>query len=219
MLKLKNISKSYGEKNILNNLEFNVKKGDFVAIVGKSGCGKSTLLNILGLIDYHDQGIYEFNDIIINKKNKFNFPDFRNKYIGFVFQSYYLIPHLTIMQNLMLPFIYSKKKENNFKKRIKELLINFELFELKNQIVNNLSGGEKQRVALLRSLIMDPLLLLCDEPTGNLDNQNSEIVINALFEQNNLGATIVIVTHDFNIAKRANKIYELKEGMLHELVL
>lgn len=218
IIKLDNINKSYDENKILIDLNLEVKEGEFVSIIGDSGSGKTTLLNVVGLMDTKDSGSYLFNNIEINKQNS-EFSKIRSKEIGFVFQSYHLISYLTVVENILLPEIYSNNKKNDLIISDKdELIKEFNLEGLINKKVKYLSGGEKQRVALARALIMNPKLIICDEPTGNLDSMNTSIIIETLKKQNKMGKTILLVTHDLNIANQATTKYELKGGRLHEYI-
>lgn len=208
-IRLKDIKKSFN-KPVLNGINLQIKNNDFIAIIGKSGAGKSTLMNILGLIESFDSGEFFFNDTSINVRKDYS--DFRLKYIGFIYQNYNLISTLTCKENILLPTLYCDSNLDKFDFLVKEL----NLTQLLNTHVNVLSGGEKQRVAIARALILNPRIIIADEPTGNLDCENKEIVLNLLKKVNSLGCAIVIITHDMSVAECAKKIYELRDGRLYE---
>lgn len=208
-IRLKEIKKSFN-KPVLNGINLQIKNNDFIAILGKSGAGKSTLMNILGLIESFDSGEFFFNDTSINVRKDYS--DFRLKYIGFIYQNYNLISTLTCKENILLPTLYCDSNLDKFDFLVKEL----NLTQLLNTHVNVLSGGEKQRVAIARALILNPTIIIADEPTGNLDCENKEIVLNLLKKVNSLGCAIVIITHDMSVAECAKKIYELRDGRLYE---
>ena len=218
MVELKNCYKSYdgGKTYILKDLNLLVKPKEMIAITGESGSGKSTLLNILGTLDKLDNGKYIFDGNNVSKMNDKEITKVRNKSIGFVFQQYFLIPYLNVLENVMIPLRYSKEKNKDKEKAI-EIINNLGLSEVMNNDVNLLSGGEMQRVSIARALVNNPHLLLCDEPTGNLDNVNKELIMDMLTRLNNEGMTIIIVTHDLNIAKRCHRHYLLRNWRL-ELV-
>lgn len=214
MIEIKNLKKLVPEKTILNDINLEIKEGDFISIVGKSGSGKTTLLNIISLFDtYTDGDFFIFNKNVKklseNKRSKI-----RMENIGFIFQDYNLISNLTVYQNLSLPFLYSNKEffEENIDKTLKE----FDLYDLKDRKVLYLSGGEKQRVSLARAIMLKPKLILADEPTGNLDQKNALLVMNKLKELNKQGTTIILVTHNFELLKFSKKIYYLRDGKLYE---
>lgn len=215
MIRLNNIYKLYGEKNILNDLNLTIKANDYISIIGKSGSGKSTLLNILGLIDKQDKGSYQLNEKDLKNIKQNDIYKIRNQKIGFVFQSYYLIPHLSVYDNIILPCLYSTIKTNAYNKS-KELIESLNLNEIINTKAKFLSGGEKQRVAIARALIQNPEIIICDEPTGNLDNNNTTLVMDILENLNKQGKTIIIVTHDLSVAKRSKIIYQLNQGKVEK---
>lgn len=208
-IELLHIQKRY-EKVILKDINLKINNESFVTVVGDSGSGKSTLMNILGLIENHDGGEYIFNGK--NIKSGKDYSDIRGANIGFVFQSYHLIPALTCRENIELPILYLKKREkiNNYDNIVKELKIE----NLMEKRVNTLSGGEKQRVAVARALIRNPGLIIADEPTGNLDEKNKWIVYNLLRKEHEKGRGVIIITHDKELAMKANIQYILKEGRL-----
>lgn len=206
---LKGIKKSY-DRQVLENICLNVTNSSYITIIGKSGSGKSTLMNILGLIESFDEGFYQFNDTII--RNDKDYSKIRSENIGFIFQSYNLIPTLTCMENIMLPLQYSKKNAVG----IDDILESLDIVSLLDKQVVLLSGGEKQRVAIARALILNPSLIIADEPTGNLDHMNTEIVLKILEKENKKGRAIIMITHDINIAEKAKTVYRLEKGVLYE---
>ena len=208
-LELKHIQKSY-LRPVLSDVNLDVTNESYVTIVGKSGSGKSTMLNILGLVEGYDAGEYRFNGKLI--RNGIDYARLRLENIGFIFQSYNLIPTLSCKENILLPTLYNRRnKEQSFEELV-ELL---DLGPLLSQRVTTLSGGEKQRVAIARSLILDPCLILADEPTGNLDPKNRDIIMNLLRHEHEKGRGIILITHDMEIAKQADTIYLLEGGKLH----
>lgn len=215
MIKLVNIKKLYGDKLILNNLNLEINEGEMIAIKGISGSGKTTLLNILGLIDTFQSGEYYFNDKNIKELNGKQINSLRIDNISFVFQSFLLIEYLTTIENILLPLKYQNKIYNTVE--TDELLKNLGILHLKNQKVNTLSGGEKQRVAIARAVITKPKLILADEPTGNLDEMNTDNVASILKMINKkYGITILVVTHNTRIENVFKKIYHLVDGQLYE---
>lgn len=209
-LELKHIQKSY-LRPVLSDVNLDVTNDSYVTIVGKSGSGKSTMLNILGLVEGYDRGEYWFNGKLI--RNGIDYARLRLENIGFVFQSYNLIPTLSCKENILLPTLYNRRnKEQSFEELV-ELL---DLGPLLSQRVTTLSGGEKQRVAIARSLILDPCLILADEPTGNLDPKNRDIIMNLLRHEHEKGRGIILITHDMEIAKQSDTIYLLEGGKLHK---
>ena len=208
-IELNNIKKSYN-KPVLTDINLKMDNDSFVAILGKSGSGKSTLMNILGLIEDYDEGRYVFNDTLIRNCKDYN--KIRNEKIGFIFQSYNLISTLTCKENILLPLLYSDKKET----KLYDLAEELDIAELLEKRVAVLSGGEKQRVAIARALILNPSLIIADEPTGNLDAANTDIVLDLLDKQHKNGRAIVMITHSESVANRAKKKYVLKNGVLND---
>ena len=216
MIKVKNLSKSFNNQLVLNNISIDINKGDFISIVGPSGAGKTTFLNILGTIDDYDKNLKTsilFSGTDITKLNDDKLSSFRNKEIGFIFQFHQLLPELTAKENILLPSMIGKNNEktslNNLNKLSKILDIE-SILEKKPEFI---SGGEKQRVAVARALINSPSILLADEPTGNLDSKNAEI-IQKLFKKINkeLNLTIILVTHNTKFSKIADKCMVMKDG-------
>ena len=214
MIDAKNINVKFGKRQILNDLNFKVNKGEYISIIGKSGAGKSTLLNVISTLEkeysgnvfYENKDIKDYNDVEIS--------NLRNKKIGFIFQNFNLLEDFTVIENIMLPARLTKIDEIELKEKALELINKFELDLTKNQYPNELSGGEKQRVAIARALINKPEIIFADEPTGNLDSKMSIEISNILSTLNQEGETIVMVTHNEELAKSSNKILELKDGML-----
>src|SRR5690606_27607301 len=179
----------------LNNVSIHVKEGEFVAVMGPSGCGKSTLLNIVGLLDDLDEGSYLFNGTEVAKFKESNRSNLRKHNIGFVFQSFNLIDELTVFENVELPLVYTKVQAEERKRRVEEVLEKVQIMHRRNHFPQQLSGGQQQRVAVARAVVNNPKLILADEPTGNLDSNNGNEVMQLLTELNEAGTTIVMVTH------------------------
>ena len=216
MIKLKNISKSYGSQKILDNISLDVKKGEFISIIGPSGAGKTTLLNIIGTIEdfsASDKTELTLNDIDIYNLNDNEISEFRNKNIGFIFQFHQLLPELNLEENIFLPSLIGKYSKSEYLKKLKDLAKLLGIEKLLKKYPDSISGGERQRVAVARSLINGPKILLADEPTGNLDSKNEQIIMD-LFKKLNkeLGLTIILVTHNNDFAKISNKCFTLKDG-------
>lgn len=219
LLSLKNIIKSYQIKSetyeILKGLDIEIKKGDFVAIMGPSGSGKSTLLNIIGCLDSPTSGSYTLEDKNVSGLSQRELAVIRNTYIGFIFQNFNLIPSLSVIDNVLLPSFYLGKEDH---KRVKELLSSMGLSERLSFKPNELSGGQKQRVAIARALMNNPSFLLADEPTGALDSKTGKEIMELIVDLNKKeGKTILMVTHDPIIAERAHRIIRLQDGkIVHE---
>ena len=222
ILKLENIEKNYSETNqelhIIRNLNLTVEEGEFISILGRSGSGKSTLLNIIGLLDRADGGKIYIGEQEVETLSESEKDRIKNQMLGFVFQFHYLLPEFTALENVMLPALlnnFSKKSE--IEKRAKELLEKVGLGERVNHKPSQLSGGEKQRVAIARALINSPKILLADEPTGNLDEETSEMIFKILKDINkNEKQTIIVVTHSKDLAEISDKQLYLKKGVLVE---
>lgn len=200
------------ETTALNSLNFEVGKGEFLAIMGPSGCGKSTLLNIIGLLDSPTSGKYIFDNIDVSEFKENQRTELRKGNIGFIFQNFNLIDELTVFENIELPLIAMKVKSNERKKRVEEVLERMQIGHRKNHFPQQLSGGQQQRVAVGRAVVTKPKLLLADEPTGNLDSANGEQVMQLLEQLNAEGTTIVMVTHSPAHADRAHRIMHLFDG-------
>jgi putative ABC transport system ATP-binding protein len=217
MLKVEGLSKSYKTNAqdlcVLNNISFEVKEREFVAIMGRSGCGKTTLLNILGLIDDFDKGDYFFENKNMSKLSAKEQAKFRGKEIGFVFQSFYLLQELNCKDNISLAMGYTGVSKKERDKRANELLELVGLSEKAQSFPNKLSGGQQQRVAIARALSNSPGLILADEPTGNLDYKNGIEIMELLQQLNKDGTTIVMVTHDEEFSHFANRVLHMKDGV------
>lgn len=196
----------------LDHVDIEVNTGDFVAVMGPSGSGKSTLMNILGCLDRPDAGEYRLLDRLVSNMPDDELSGLRNRYIGFVFQSYHLLPRMTALENVLLPLRYAKGWVEEGSSRAPELLKSLGLSNRMYHRPNQLSGGQRQRVAIARALIANPPLLLADEPTGNLDSKTSEEMM-ALFDKlNSIGQTILMVTHEEDIAAHARRIIHMRDG-------
>lgn len=200
------------ETTALNKVSFEVKSGEFVAIMGPSGCGKSTLLNILGLLDNPTDGQYFFMDQEVAKYKERQRTNLRKSNIGFVFQSFNLIDELTVFENVELPLLYQNIPSSERKKSVDAVLERMKISHRRKHFSQQLSGGQQQRVAIARSVVGNPKLILADEPTGNLDSANGEEVMNLLSELNKEGTTIVMVTHSPSDAEKAHRIVQLFDG-------
>lgn len=219
VIELKNIDKTYllGKEKIcaLNKINLTVNKGDFLAITGSSGSGKSTLMNILGFLDTQDSGDYFFCGENCKKHSEAKLSHIRGKRIGFVFQSFHLLPNLTALQNVELPLIYNHISKKERKSVCEEALSKVGLSDRAFHKPNQLSGGQKQRVAIARAIALSPSILLADEPTGNLDPVSSEEILSHLIRLNNDGTTVIMITHDKELAKRAKSRVEIQNGQLY----
>ena len=216
VIKLSNVSKTYpmGEVEVhaLKGINLEIKRGDFVAIIGPSGSGKSTLMHIIGILDHPTSGDVFLQDKNISTLTEDERSTLRNKHIGFVFQSFNLLKRTTALDNVALPLIYSGIKKEERDKRGKDTLVRVGLGDRLDHHSTQLSGGQQQRVAIARALINKPNLILADEPTGNLDSKSGEEIMNLLRELNKEGNTIILVTHELDIAKGTKRIIELKDG-------
>src|ERR1700680_3162598 len=216
MIRFTNLEKIYRTDEVetmaLNKLSFDVKEGEFVAIMGPSGCGKSTLLNILGLLDDPDGGSFLFNGTEVSHFNERKRADLRKRNIGFVFQSFNLIDELTVFENVELPLIYLGVKSDERKQRVEKILDKMQIMHRRNHYPQQLSGGQQQRVAVARAVVNNPKLILADEPTGNLDSTNGNEVMQLLTELNEHGTTIVMVTHSEHDARYSHRIIRMLDG-------
>ncbi|MBQ3690422.1 MAG: ABC transporter ATP-binding protein [Bacteroidales bacterium] len=218
MLKVQDITKIFSTEEVqtlaLNGVSFEIKDGEFVAIMGPSGCGKSTLMNILGLLDNPTSGSYQLlNQEVGNLKEK-DRTQFRKGNIGFIFQSFNLIDELNVYENVELPLLYMKISASERKKRVDEILRRMNIAHRAKHFPQQLSGGQQQRVAIARAVVMNPKLILADEPTGNLDSKNGREVMDLLSELHSEGSTIVMVTHSQKDAARAQRIINLFDGKI-----
>ncbi|WP_338981311.1 ABC transporter ATP-binding protein [Fusobacterium nucleatum] len=211
-----NINKTYKngllELQVLKNISFKVDKGEFLAIMGSSGSGKSTMMNILGCLDNQYEGRYILDGIDISKSTENELSEIRNKKIGFIFQSFNLLPRLTALENVELPLVYSSIPKEERHKRANELLKMVGLKDRTHHRPNELSGGQRQRVAIARALVNNPSIILADEPTGNLDSKSEGEIIEILQKLNKMGKTIVIVTHEPSIGEIAERKIVFKDG-------
>jgi putative ABC transport system ATP-binding protein len=200
------------ETTALNKVTMEIARGEFVAIMGPSGCGKSTLLNILGLLDNPSSGQLFFLEAEVSKLTEKGRTNYRKSNIGFVFQSFNLIDELNVFENVELPLLYQKVTTAEKKKRVEEALERMKITHRRNHFPQQLSGGQQQRVAIARAVVSKPLMILADEPTGNLDSANGEEVMNLLSELNQEGTTVVMVTHSPSDADKAHRIIQLFDG-------
>ncbi len=219
--RLTNVSKFYGNDSLqvraLDGLNLEVKKGDYLAVMGASGSGKSTAMNILGCLDRPSQGKYELNGTAVEKLDDDSLADIRNKELGFVFQQFHLLQEVSAIENVMLPMIYACVPSLEREKRAEEALLKVGLGNRMTNMPNQLSGGQQQRVAIARAIINKPSLLLADEPTGALDSKTTEDVLNLFDQLHDQGITIVLVTHEDNVAQRAKKIARFRDGKVIEI--
>lgn len=220
ILRVENLCKIYGSKDVevvaVKNANFSVKRGEFVAIIGESGSGKSTLLNCIGGLDDPTSGkIYlDGQDISAMKEKERTI--FRRQNIGFIFQSFQLVPELTVEQNIIFPLLLDYKKANQ--KEVDEILSVLSLTERRNHLPSQLSGGQQQRVAIGRALITKPMLVLADEPTGNLDSRNSKEVMELLLKASKqFGQTVLMITHNANLAANADRVFRVTDGVVTDL--
>jgi putative ABC transport system ATP-binding protein len=216
MIKITNLKKIYTTEEVettaLNNVNFEVLEGEFVAIMGPSGCGKSTLLNILGLLDNPTEGEYTFLDQKVSGYSERQRADLRKENIGFVFQSFNLIDELTVFENVELPLLYLGTSSSQRRKRVEEVLEQMQIMHRRNHFPQQLSGGQQQRVAVARAIVAKPKLILADEPTGNLDSVHGDDVMKILNQLHDDGTTIVMVTHSPAFAEYGHRLVHLFDG-------
>ena len=220
MIRIENLHKSYPMGNrslhVLKGLNFNVEEGELVAIMGSSGSGKSTLLNILGMLDNYDEGSYTLGDVLIKKMDETKAAKYRNKFLGFVFQSFNLINYKNALENVVLPLYYQGVSRKEREEKALKYLDDVGLKEWANHLPTELSGGQKQRVAIARAMVGEPKVLLADEPTGALDSKTSKEVMDLIQKINIAGKTILVVTHEEDIAQMCSRIVRLKDGVIVE---
>lgn len=215
MIKAKNIRKSFGELEVLKGVDLSVEKGEIVSIVGPSGAGKTTLLQITGTLDKPNAGNIIVDGVDVSKLSADKLSVFRNKHIGFIFQFHQLLPEFTALENVIIPALIGNTDQKKATERAKELLEYLQLSDRLTHKPSELSGGEKQRVAVARALINNPSLILADEPSGSLDSQNKVELHKLLFElRDKFGLTEVIVTHDKELANLCDRTIEMKDGRI-----
>lgn len=216
MIKLEGVTKRYlmGDTVVmaLDGVDIQISEGEFVAIVGPSGSGKSTLMNIIGCLDVITDGYYELNGIPIKDYEQDELADIRNKQIGFVFQQFNLLANLSALENVIMPMTYAKVQKKNREEKALQLLSLVGLSDRTHHKPTELSGGQQQRVSIARALANDPAIILADEPTGALDTKTGQEVLNTLKELNKKGKTVLIITHDVEVARNTNRIITLRDG-------
>jgi putative ABC transport system ATP-binding protein len=220
ILKMTQITKTYlmGEEEqvVLNNIHLEVNKGDFVAVLGPSGSGKSTLMNIIGCLDSPTSGDYFLSNQKVDELDESSLAVIRNKEVGFIFQQFQLLPRLSAIQNVELPLVYAKVPEKERKQRAHDMLHRVGLGDKLQNRPNQLSGGQQQRVAIARAMVTEPTILLADEPTGALDQKTGQQIMELFHELHEEGRTIIMITHDIEIAKHASRIVRILDGKLRE---
>ncbi len=224
MIDCKNLRKVYVNGDVetvaLKGVSFGVEKGDFVSIIGPSGSGKSTLMHILGALDVPTEGEYFLDGAEVSKLNDDQLSDLRRSKIGFVFQAFNLLPRATVLRNVMLPLLFTETTQEEREARAREALKYAGMEESKfHNLSNQLSGGQMQRVAIARSLINNPAILLADEPTGNLDTRTSEVVMEAFQQLHKKGHTIILITHEMEVAQYARRIISVRDGLIEKDVI
>lgn len=215
MITIQNIHKSFGDLEVLKGIDLTVSDGEIVAIIGKSGSGKTTLLQIIGTLDKPSEGKILIDGTDVLSLSEKELAAFRNKHIGFIFQFHQLLPEFTALENVCIPAMIARQKESDYKPRAEKLLSDLGLADRLNHKPNQLSGGEKQRVAAARALMMNPTIILADEPTGSLDEKNKRELSALLLQlRKDYGQTILLVTHDKEMAQMADRVIELKDGKI-----
>jgi putative ABC transport system ATP-binding protein len=218
IISVQSLTKSYhiGSMTVpvLKGIDLSVKEGEFVSIMGPSGSGKSTLLNVLGILDRYDDGEYVLDGTLIKPLSETEATRHRNHLIGFVFQSFNLLPFKSAIDNVAMPLYYQKVPRKQREERARKLLERMGLASRMDHLPSELSGGQRQRVAIARALVTDPPLILADEPTGNLDTKTSEEVMELFTEINNEGKTLVVITHDEEVAERTRRVIHLQDGRI-----
>lgn len=219
MIKLENIQKNYNKGKVnefeaLKNINFTVNDGELVAVIGKSGAGKSTLLHILACIDSYESGEYFIDDVLVKNLSEKKLAEIRNSKIGMVMQDYALVDDFSCIENVLLPLDFAKEKISNKKERAMKALKSVGMDSMAKNPVNKLSGGQKQRVAIARAIVNEPSIILADEPTGALDTKTSVEIMGLFHALNKQGKTVIIVTHDLEIAKQCDRIVEISDGCI-----
>lgn len=218
VIKIRNIKRDFkmGQEilHVLKGIDLDIKKGEYVALMGPSGSGKSTLMNILGCLDSPTSGEYELNGSKVSDMSDDQLAEIRNKEIGFIFQTFNLLPRTTALENVALPMIYAGINKEERTKRAKQVLTDVGLSDRMDHKPNELSGGQRQRVAVARALVNNPSIILADEPTGNLDTKTSIEIMNLIDNIHQAGNTVILVTHEEDIAQRAKRIIRLRDGMI-----
>lgn len=221
MIELKEVSKIYtiGEETVyaLNHASMKIREGEFVSIIGPSGSGKSTMMNIIGCLDVADEGEYILDGISIEQYSEKQLAKIRNHKLGFIFQNFNLLPKLTAEENVELPLLYQGVKAGERKERVREALERVELSHRMHHCPTELSGGQQQRVAIARALVTKPSLFLADEPTGNLDSRTGEEIMRLFHQLHEAGNTIVLITHDNGVAKEAQRMIRIRDGVVAEV--
>lgn len=218
MMKLSNITKVYGNGSlkvpVLHDINMTIEDGEFISIMGPSGSGKSTLMNIIGFLDYPTTGTFDLNGEKISSASEKKLAELRNKHIGFVFQQFFLLPRLNALKNVETPLIYAGVSKKERSDRAMQMLTKVGLKDRVKHLPSELSGGQKQRVAIARALVNNPSIILADEPTGALDSTTSKQIMELLVQLNNEGKTVIIVTHEDEIAEYTNRRIMLKDGRI-----
>ena len=218
MINVKDIHKSFGSLEVLKGVDLEIQKGEIVSIIGKSGAGKTTLLQIIGTLDKANSGKVEINGVDVSRLSEKELAEFRNKHIGFIFQFHQLLPEFNALENVMMPAMIGRMDWKEAEKRATELLTDLGLGERLTHKPNELSGGEKQRVAAARALMMKPDVILADEPSGSLDEENKRELHRLLKQmQEQYNQTIVIVTHDKELAEISNRVIEMRDGLMFKV--